>query len=49
MKFGGRAEIQLSGALQHYKQNHEVDMNVTGTKWIDFYYVLMIEATEFTQ
>lgn len=36
MKFGGREEIQLSGALQHYKQNHEVDMNVTGTKWICF-------------
>lgn len=49
MKFGGREEIQLSAALQHYKQNHEVDMNVPGTKWLDFYYVLMIEAPEFTQ
>lgn len=40
MNFGSREEIQLSGALQDYKQNHGIDMNVTGTKWIAFYHIL---------
>ena len=47
MNFGSRVEIQLSGTLQVYKQNHGIDMNITETKWIAFYHIL-IEVTEIT-
>lgn len=49
IKFGGREEIRLSGALQDYKQNHGVGRYECYWDRMDRFFIMFkIEVTEFT-